>query len=181
MLMILNNYKFSYKNYINNSLVLFLLSVIVLFFLYGCYSFTGGSVPAHLKTLRINSITDQSGFGNPEYKIDLETHLTNNFLRDNSFELVETVGDAKLIVSIVSINEAIQTIGRGELETERKITVNCAAEYYDNVKRKQIWKKNFSSYAVFDVNQAFTARNEAILTVLKQLSEDIMLAVVSGW
>jgi hypothetical protein len=34
---------------------------------------------------------------------------------------------------------------------------------------------------LFDVNQAFTARNETLQVIFTQLAEDIMLAVVSGW
>ena len=159
-------------------LKLFILCVIF----HGCYSFTGGSVPAHLKTLQINSVTDQSGFGNPVYKIDLEAEIINKFLRDNSFEVAEAIGDARLTISIKSISESNNTRdGASELETERRITVSCEVEYYDNVNQKQIWKKTFSSYGMFDVNQAFTARDETIQIILKQLAEDIMLAVVSGW
>jgi len=159
-----------------------LLKLGVLFvILQGCYSFKGGSVPAHLRTLQINSVTDQSGFGNPAYKIDLETAIFNNFLRDNSFEVVDGIGDARLTISIRSINESTQTVGAGELETERRITVSCEVEYYDNVLQKQIWKKTFSSHGLFDVNQAFTARDETIQIILRQIAEDIMLAVVSGW
>lgn len=160
-----------------NIFVLFLAFVI----LQSCYSFTGGSVPAHLKTLQIQPVTDKSGFGNPAYQIDLETALVTNFTRDNSFELDEMSGDAKLNVSIVSINETTQTVSTGELETERRITVSCEVEYYDNVNKKQIWKKKFSNFGVFEIQQAFTARNEAIQIAISQLAEDIMLAVVSGW
>ena len=171
-----------YKQIQHKPKIFILLNLWISFLiLQGCYSFTGGSVPAHLKTLRINSVTDQSGFGNPAYKIDLETAITDNFLRDNSFEVVEIAGDARLTISIRSINESTQTVGQGELETERRITVTCEVEYFDNVNKKQIWKKNFSSHGMFDVNQAFTARNETIEIILRQIAEDIMLAVVSGW
>ena len=154
---------------------------LALSILQGCYSFTGGSVPSHLKTLQIQAVTDRSGFGNPEYKIDLETALINNFTRDNSFELDEISGDAKLNVSITSINEATQTVSTSELETEKRITVSCEVEYYDNINKKQIWKKTFSNFGIFEIQQAFTARNEAIQVAISQLAEDIMLAVVSGW
>jgi hypothetical protein len=152
-----------------------------MFSLAGCYSFTGGSIPAHLHTLQITSVTDNSGFGIPQYKVDLETNLIDIFTRDNSLELVDNSGDARLTVSISSILEATNTIGTSELETERKITVTCSVEYYDNVEQKKIWDKTFSNYGTFDVAQALTARDETIQVVLKQISEDIMLAVVSGW
>lgn len=149
--------------------------------LQGCYSFTGGSVPEHLKTMTIATVNDQSGFGNPEYKIILTESLINNFRRDNSFELVESGGDARLYVTINSIIEQTVAVNPGELETERKIIVSCTAEYYDFINKKSIWKKSFSNYGLFDVKNALTGRNEAIEVALKQIADDILLAVVSGW
>ena len=158
-----------------------ILFIIISIILTGCYSFTGGTIPEHLKTLQIQSVKDNSNFGNPVYKIDLETALNNNFIKDNSFKIAESDADAKLSVSISSIIETTNTVGQKELESEKKITLTCNVEYYDNVNKKQIWKKNFSSYGLFDVNQAFTARNETIEVIIKQIAEDILLAIVSGW
>ncbi|MCL2040092.1 MAG: LPS assembly lipoprotein LptE [Bacteroidetes bacterium] len=162
-----------------------MVKIIIHFFLiitlYGCYSFRGGTIPEHLKTLQIASVIDNSNFGNPEYKIDLETEITNNFIKDKSFDLSDEDSDAKLSVSITSIVEAVNSVGQGELEQERRITLSCSVEYYDNVNKKQIWKKNFSSYGLFDINQAFTARDETIKVVIKQIAEDILLAIVSDW
>ncbi len=155
--------------------------VIAMQFLNSCYSFTGGSVPADLKTMAIATVNDQSGFGNPEYKILLTESILENFRRDHSFELVENGGDAKLSVSIISINEATVTVNPGELETERRITVTCTAEYYDFVNKKLIWKKDFSNYGIYELKNAQASRNEAIRAALIQIADDMLLAVVSGW
>jgi outer membrane lipopolysaccharide assembly protein LptE/RlpB len=163
-----------------NKLFLFFLIFLMITFA-GCYSFRGGTVPEHLKTLQIVPVIDNSNFSNPEYKIDLETELTNSFIKDRSFDLSDEDSDAKLSVSINSIVETVNSVGQGELEQERKITLTCSVEYYDNVNKKQIWKKNFSSYGLFDINQAFTARDETIKVIIKQISEDILLAIVSDW
>ena len=158
-----------------------LIITICIIALVSCYSFTGGTIPPHLKTLQIASVTDNSGFGNPIYKVELETAITSNFMRDNSFQIEETGGDARISISIVSIIETTNTVGAGELESEKRITMTCSVEYYDNINKKQIWKKNFSAFGLFDINQAFTARNETILVVIEQIAEDILLGVVSGW
>lgn len=158
-------------------LIILAISIVVA----GCYSFKGGSIPSHLKTLKIFPVIDESGFGNPENRINLEAALLHDFRRDNSFELTEDQSNAKLIVTIVSIQETTQTINPGELETERKLTINCSVEYYDEVNKKQIWKKTFSNYSLFPVSDAFVARNEASVEILTRISEDILLAVVSGW
>lgn len=146
-----------------------------------CYSFTGGSVPTHLKTLGLASINDKSGFGNPDYKVLLSESLIVNFRRDGSFELVETGGDARLNVAISSITEATQSVNPGELETERRVTVVCTVEYYDFINKKVVWKRDFSNYGIFEIKNSQASRNEAIKNALTQIADDILLAVVSGW
>jgi len=42
-------------------------------------------------------------------------------------------------------------------------------------------KKNFSNYSIYSLDNAQANRAQAITDVLQQISEDIMLAVVSGW
>lgn len=153
----------------------------MIFICSACYSFTGGTIPSHLKTMQVVSVVDNSGFGNPEYKVELETELFNKLQQDGSFKLTEDKPDAKLSVVIVSVQETPQTIGAGELETERKITMTVSAEYYDNINNKQMWKKSFSNYGLFDVMNASVSRKNAIEAIIPQLAEDIVLGIVSEW
>jgi hypothetical protein len=160
--------------------LLFLLSFFSFFFT-GCYSFTGGNVPDYLKTLQVATVNDNSGFGNPIYREQLTQNLINRFRSDHSFSLVEFNGDAKLSVVISEILDMTNTVRPGEVETQRKVTVTCSALYYDNVKRKTIWEKKFSSFGVYNVANLETGRDQSIQTSLDQISDDILLAVVSGW
>lgn len=171
----------SYRLNILISISVVICILVLSNFLKSCYSFTGGSVPQHLKTLTIGTVNDQSGFGNPEYKMILTESLIDNFRRDNSFELVETGGDARLSVSINSLSESTVSVNPGELENERRITVVCTVEYYDFVNKKSIWKKDFSNYGIYEIKNALTARNDAIRNALVQIADDVLLAVVSGW
>lgn len=160
-----------------------LICILVLGLLPGCYSFTGGSIPEHLKTLYIVSVSDNSGYGNPMYRETLFQKLVTKFQKDNSLLLVDRGGDARLSVSIKSIRDEMQTIRPGEVESEseRKITVACEAEYYDAVKKKSIWKRTFSIFEVYDLGNAMVERDRAINNALEQTTDDILLAVVSGW
>ncbi|MDQ1266408.1 MAG: hypothetical protein QG635_1560 [Bacteroidota bacterium] len=166
-----------------------LTCIFVGILLKNCYSFTGGTIPEYLKTLYISTVNDNSGFGNPNYRNNLTQLLVDKFRNDNSYTLVERGGDAKLNVSITSIDDATLTVGvggraggAGELENQRKITVTCEAEYYDSVKKKLIWKKTFSNFEVYDLTQNVQqSRDNAINTALEQTADDILLSVVSGW
>ncbi len=172
------------KNSFLSNIVLnevFVSCIFVIVSLAGCYSFTGGTVPEHLKDIYIATVNDNSGYGNPAYRSTLTENLIEKFRNDSPFRLVERGGDARLEVSITSISDQTMTVSPGELETERKINVTCQAVYYDRVKNKEIWKKTFSNGQVYDLANAQAARDEAVNLALEQISDDILLAVVSGW
>lgn len=166
---------------LNKRSLFFAASLVSSLVLIACYSFTGGSVPEHLKTIYIAPTADVSGYGNPVYGQELNNLLIENFRDDAALEVAETGGDAKLTVSIKSIREETAAVNPGELESERKITVAVDAEYYDAVKKKVLWNKSFTAYDIYDVSDPVAGKDAAILTSIEQLSDDILLAVVSGW
>ncbi len=147
----------------------------------GCYSFTGGSLPEHLKTLYISTVNDNSGYGNPKFREKLTQVLMDKFRSDNSLSLVDREGDSKLYVSIVSIRDETSKVRPGEVESERKITVSCEAEFYDAVKKKSLWKKTFSNSSIYELNNVLANREEAVNIALTRDADDILIAVVSGW
>jgi len=171
----MNNY-----SYFSNR-VLTILSLICISLFAGCYSFTGGSVSDHLKTISLTAVQDNSGFGNPRFRDVLTRRLLDKFRNDNTLVLVESNGDAQLQYTIIRINDDVVSVSPGEVERERRITVSVEAEYTDYVKRKQVWKRTFSNFQVYLISQGQQAREEAVIAALQQIGEDILLAVVSGW
>lgn len=173
--LMMNNY-----SYFSNR-VLTILSLICISLFAGCYSFTGGSVPDHLKTISLTAVQDNSGFGNPRFRDVLTRRLLDKFRNDNTLVLVESNGDAQLQSTIIRIVDDVVSVSPGEVERERRITVSVEAEYTDYVKRKQVWKRTFSNFQVYLISQGQQAREEAVIAALQQIGEDILLAVVSGW
>lgn len=147
----------------------------------GCYSFTGGSLPEYMKTLYISSVNDNSGYGNPKFREKLTLDLTEKFRNDNSLKLTDKGGDSKLYVSIISIRDETSRVKPGEVESERKITVSCEAEFYDAVKKKSMWKKTFSNFSNYSLSNVQVNREEAVFNCISRNAEDILIAVVSGW
>ncbi|MBS1538713.1 MAG: hypothetical protein JST20_13315 [Bacteroidetes bacterium] len=147
----------------------------------GCYSFTGGTIPPHLKTITILSVTDNSGLGNPRYREILTQQLIEKFRNDNSFSIAERNGDAQLTTVISTITDATVAVGSGEIERERKAVITVEADYFDTVKKKSIWKRTFSTYQIYTVAEGQTGRDSAVESALKLMSNDLLTAVVSGW
>jgi len=166
-----------YKTKLYITFLLFTFSILTK----GCYSFTGGSSPVHLKTMTIQNVNDNSGFGNPQFREILTQNIIDLFLNDNTYEIVDLAGDSKLSVTIGSIRETPVSVSPGELETERKVEVICEVEFYDNIKKNVILKRTISSYDIYQVSESQAGRENSIRTALSQLADDVLLAVVSGW
>ncbi|MBU0474800.1 MAG: hypothetical protein KKF62_11620 [Bacteroidetes bacterium] len=162
-----------------------IIAVTILALLWSCsYSFTGSSVPAHLRTISIPIVKDKSGFGEPNISSDFTNNLTQQFIDDNSLQVVNsTNSDAILSVAIISFQERTEVIsGENEKATERKITINVQAIYKDLVMKKTIFDKKFSNYATFDATRnSIENRQDAIQRAIESVNLDLLLAVVADW
>ncbi|MCU0424837.1 MAG: LPS assembly lipoprotein LptE [Candidatus Kapabacteria bacterium] len=147
----------------------------------GCYSFTGGSIPPHLKTLSIPIAEDNSVGGSAQMRENLTQLIVQAFRRENAFTLVQDRADAVLEVTITGLTENLATVATGELERDKQIMVNVSVVYQDRVKQKQIWVKQFAPPQTFSVASGLQGRDAAIERALRQIANDILLAVVSGW
>ncbi len=72
----------------------------------GCcaYSFTGASVPSHLKSIAIPTADDRSGSGEPGLRELLTDNLTQKFIDDNTLQVTnKNNADALLNCVITSL------------------------------------------------------------------------------
>jgi hypothetical protein len=151
--------------------------------LQGCiYSFTGASVPPHLKTVAIPLVDDQSGFGEAGLREQFTTQLQQLFISDNSLEVADRAGaDAILEGAITSITDAPAVVSQGEQVTRRRITVNCRFAFQDMKLRKKMWEKSFSQWGDYESGGGLSQRSTGIQDALKKIADDVLLETVSGW
>ncbi|MHC1738537.1 MAG: LPS assembly lipoprotein LptE [Ignavibacteriaceae bacterium] len=150
---------------------------------FGCpYSFTGSSVPPHLKTIAIPFSEDRSGSGDPDLRELLTSDLTKKFIDDNSFRITErSYADALLESYISAINDAPAVISSGENIETRRITVGINVTYKDLVQKKVIFEKQFSDFGDYAAGAGIEGRKEAIRTAINKITDSILLDTVSGW
>jgi hypothetical protein len=165
-------------------LLLLLLFVAVALTNFGCctYSFSGASVPEHLKTIAIPVSEDRSGAGIPGLRELLTQDIINKFIEDNSLQVTErTNANALLECTIVGFTDAPSIVSAGENIELRRVTVTVKVIYKDMIKRQTIFDKNFSNYGDYPPGGSTNERQTAINTAVDKISEDILLGVVSGW
>lgn len=146
-----------------------------------CYSFRGGSVPDHLKTISIVSVTDRSGFGDASLREYCTETLLQRFRSDNTLQLVDDNGDARLTAVLVRIQDQILNVQSGDLENQRKMVVAVEVEYIDVVKNRTMWKRTFENFDAYDVANATEDRQRASRAAIDRIVDDVLLAVASDW
>jgi hypothetical protein len=150
----------------------------------GCpYSFTGSSVPSHLKTIGIALFDDQSNFGEPGLREKVTKALTDKFLNDNSLTVTDkNRSDAVLEGSIIRITDKAAVVSGDEQVNKRRIEVTVKATYTDMIKKKKIYDKEFTNWGEYlSSGNTYTQRQEGLNSAIEKITEDILLQTVSGW
>lgn len=146
------------------------------------YSFTGASVPAHLKTIAIPIADDRSGSGQPGLSQQLTQDLIQKFIDDNSLQVADrSNANSILECTIVSLNDAPAVVSAGENISSRRITIGVKVLYRDLVERKTIFDKTFTNYSDYLTSTPVQGRIDAINSAIDKISDDILLDTVSGW
>lgn len=165
----------------------FPLSLVVWFvMLAGCagcpYSFTGASVPPHLKTIAIPIVEDQSGFGEPALREQFTTQLVQRFVNDNSLQVADrTSADSILEGIIVNVRDVPIVVEGGEQVARRRMTVTVRMKFQDLKLRKKVWEKEFNNYGDYDSGGGLTQRTEGLNEAVRKITEDILNDTVAGW
>jgi hypothetical protein len=159
------------------------ISGFIISTLFGCsYSFKGGTVPPHLKTVAIPVVEDVSGYGDPSLREQFTRELTQRFISDATLELADrTTSDAVLEGTIVDVRDAPQVLQGGEQVAQRRITVRVKVTFNDLKLRKTIWDKEFSNWGDYPSGGGLTQRQAGIEEAVRKLTEDILNDTVAGW
>jgi len=159
------------------------ISIMVLNF-GGCcvYSFTGASVPEHLKSIAIPIADDRSGGAEPGLREKLTEVLTQKFIDDNTLQVTDkSSANSVLECTIVSLSDAPAIVTAGEQIATRRITVSVQVVNKDLVKRKTLFEKTFSNYGDYTSGGSIDSRRSAIEEAIEKITQDILLDTVSGW
>jgi hypothetical protein len=149
----------------------------------GCsYSFTGSSVPPHLKTVHIPLFDDRTSSGEPSVREDFTNRLIERFRQDNSLEVTDQAGaDCELEGTIASFTDAPTVVTAGETVQKARITIGVRAAFNDRKLKKAVFDKTFTSWGEYDIGADPAARRAAVSAAIEKLTEDILLEAVSGW
>jgi len=164
----------------------FIFHFLLLVVLSGCagcpYSFTGASVPPHLKTIAVPLVEDQSGYGDPTLRGEFSNQLLQRFVNDNTLQPADrNSADSILEGVITSVKDVPVVVEGGDQVAKRRVTVTVHMTFQDLKLHKKVWEKDFTQWGDYPSGGGLTQRNEGIAEAVRKLTEDILNETVSGW
>ena len=148
----------------------------------GCYSFTGASIPSHIKTVALPLPDDQSSFGQSEIRQDLNTFMIDKFTREGSLHVAErSNGDALLETTINRITDEAVGVRAGEQLTNKRVTIYVDAIYKDQKKQKTFWTRSFQQSSDYPIADNLAGLKSALRQAEEKLAEELLLAAISNW
>lgn len=161
-----------------------LLSTVFCLLSTGCgyYSFTGASIPEHVRTVAIPLVEDRSPGGVPNMDQVLTDLLVERFVRQTRLALEpdENAANALLTATIERYQNEPTAVTGDEVAALNRVTIAVRVVYRDQVEDEERLARTFSSYAEYDA--ANISEEEATATaVLEQIADDIFTAATSDW
>ncbi|NTV05555.1 MAG: LptE family protein [Chlorobiaceae bacterium] len=160
-----------------------MLLFLVLAILQGCYSFTGSSLPAHLKTIAIPVFEDRSGAGIAQLRGELTGGLVNKIESQSTLRFTPFIAraDAMLEGSIISFADApSQLSSKTERAITNRVTLVVQVTMVDRVKKTPIFAQSFVGFADYHTGD-YVNQQKALRYCVSQIVDDIYDQIVSGW
>lgn len=145
----------------------------------GFYSFSGSSIPSHMKTIEIPL------FENSSYKQAVAENITEKVIelaQKERLKLVSSEGDALISGKLISYENRADdyTGGRNDLQVKSyAVTIVVEVSFTDKVKNKSLYKGTLSAKGIYD----FDSENEdiGIRRAVEEIAKKIMNNSLPGW
>jgi len=149
----------------------------------GCtYSFRGASLPPGVHSVAVQVCDDNSGFGDPNLRVNLTNQLTQKLVSDNTLRVTNlSSADAAIIGTVTSVNTQAAAVQGNQQVGKWRITVNVSIKFQNLKTQKNIWTKDFSNWGDYDPSAGPSNRDAGLSQAEDKLTEDILLAVVTNW
>jgi len=152
----------------------------------GCpYSFTGASVPPHLKTIAIPIVEDQSGFGDATLRDLFSSKLLQLFVNDATLQPSDRSNADSIIEGVITnVKDVPAVVEGGESGgqvAKRRVSITVHMTFRDLRLRKKVWEKDFTQWGDYTSGGGLTQRNNGLSEAVRKITEDILNETVAGW
>ncbi len=145
----------------------------------GYYSFSGSTLPAHLKTVAIPVFEDRTAeFGISEL---ITEGLIDQITKDNTLKISDPRNADSVINGIITnIRDEAGTVSLDKEVRDIKIYITVEIQFADLKKRDTIWEDRLTQWGTYEPDSV-DGREEGIREAIDKLVEDIVNNIIAGW
>lgn len=149
------------------------------------YSFSGSSLPSHIKTIAIPVLENQS----LDYQVADEAtqSLVDRFIQDNRLKVVPlSDADSVLEGTLTSYEDKVYSYDRNENPEQYIVVIKFSLVFKDRIKNREIWKnESLSASQVYSPGGKIpggpTSEAEARQLAFDELANDVLAQTLEQW
>lgn len=150
----------------------------------GIYSFTGASIPAHLNTIAIPLVENNTTSPLTNLSDVLTQEITDRFVGLTKLRLqpAEEEADVVLTARLQQYVNQPASVSADDRAALNRVSITVNVLYYDRVEETELLSRSFTGSAEYDPLVAGIAGEEqAAQIALENVADDIFTAATSNW
>ena len=151
----------------------------------GIYSFSGSSLPSHIKTVAVPIFENET----LEFEIanQVTDAITDRFIKDGRLNVTgETRADAVIEGRVMTYENKVHNYSADDTPEDYIVVLRVAVQFRDAVKNREIWKEDgLVVSAVYLVvagsKEALSDEESARAQAISELAEDVLARTMEQW
>ena len=150
----------------------------------GIYSFSGSSLPSHIKTIAVPILENES----LDYEVgnEVTTAITQRFIDDNRLKVVgEGRADCVLEGKIASYENKVYNYTADQQAQDYIVVIRVSLALRDAVKNRKLWEQDpitvSAVYSVVSASAELTDETGARKKAIQDLAEDVLARTMEQW
>lgn len=155
-----------------------ILAIFTAMLLFGCYGFTGSTLPAHLRTIQIMPVLNRTL--EPDLPDRLKRSLEDGFRLRSNLRRVNENGDAELVCTLADYSHRAQTTS-GDVVTSYRVDILASVLFVDRLKGDTLYRDDkVPGYGQYFIDRGETEADGQRLA-LESLVKVVLDNTVSAW
>lgn len=146
------------------------------------YSLNGASIPIEAKTISVALFSNNTTLGGPSISQKFTEKLRDVVSSQTNLALVKQSGDLQFEGEIVDYNVAPVAIQSTDQAALNRLTMTVRVKYSNKFDVTKNFDQSFSRFADYKTSSSLSAEeNELLISINKQLTEDIFNKAFNNW
>lgn len=160
------------------------LLLVPLLFLYGCYTFSGASIPEGMQSFSVITFESRAPLAPPLTASQFTETLKNKIVNQTtlSLEQEQGAGDIYFEGSISGFNVQPVAMTGGQTAEQSRLTITINVECTNTLNPDASFQRSFNRYRDFPAGQSLQAvQDQIVADVLPELADDVFNEAFVNW